>query len=90
MLELTDYTQRIGMLKQQVSKAFLDAGKEFKDLVKDINQNRDDGERFTIFGTRYFLIDDKNVLPKCMKIYLEDKIIDCTVNNNPKIIRNIR
>lgn len=75
-----------------VDKEFcLDAGKEFKDLVKDINQNRDDGERFTIFGTRYFLIDDKKQLPKSMKIYLEDKVIDCTVNNdNPIRIRNMK
>lgn len=66
------------------------AGKDFPDLVKDINQNRNDGERFRISDTRYYLIDDKKVLPKCMKIYLDDKVIDCTVNNdNPVRIRNI-
>jgi hypothetical protein len=66
------------------------AGKDFPDLVKDINQNRNDGERFRISDTRYYLIDDKQVLPKYMKIYLDDKVIDCTVNNdNPVRIRNI-
>ena len=66
------------------------AGKEFKDIVKYINQNSDDEERFRIFDTRYYLIDDKKVLPKCMKIYLDDKVIDCTVNNdNPVRIKNI-
>ena len=66
------------------------AGKEFKDIVKYINQNSDDEERFRISDTRYYLIDDKKVLPKCMKIYLDDKVIDCTVNNdNPVRIKNM-
>lgn len=67
----------------------LDAGKEFKNLVKDINLNSDEKGRFYIHDTRYYLIDDKNVLPKHMKIYLDKKVIDCTVNNNPVIIRNM-
>lgn len=45
MLELTDYTQRIGMLKQQVSKAFLDAGKEF-----DLSSDRSDTIRLVFAG----------------------------------------
>lgn len=65
------------------------SGKNFSDLVKDINQNIDDGKRFNISTTRYYLINEGKTLPKYMKIYLDDKVIDCSVNNNPIMIRNV-
>ena len=66
------------------------AGKDFKDIVKAINQEGDYDESFYIHETLYYLIDDKKTLPKSMKIYLDDKVIDCTVNNdNPVRIKNM-
>ncbi len=65
------------------------AGKDFKDIVKAVNQDGDYDEWFYIHETLYYLIDDKKTLPKSMKIYLDDKVIECTVNNNPIRIRNI-
>lgn len=45
MLEFTDYTQRSEMLKQQVKKAFIDAGKEF-----ELRKNSSDKIRLVFAG----------------------------------------
>lgn len=81
---------RMDMLKGQFLLPYeMSLGKPFHDLVNDINKNRDNGKKFYILEPRCYLVNDKNSLPKCMKIYLENKVIDCSVNNSPQSIRNI-
>ena len=64
------------------------SGKPFPELVKDINQDEDDGVTFYMRYSRYYyLIDEKDALPKRMKVYLGDRVLDGVVNNNPIIIR---